>query len=299
MPNHPVLSAPACPFGGKAHGRAASSPATIRASLALVTHQEVIQRNSAPESDHRGICPHYRTFGLPIGADFWDNPPLHTREVMMMGFDTGALLPLDKALQDAGTTHLLLRDGRLPPAPGAGSDPGRGDKLPPLRPPFDNAAMDGYAVRLADLAAGVPLPVAGKALRASPMRGVARRPLHPHHDRGPCAPGADAVVMQEETQAGDNGITFLTAPTPGQNIRRRGGSGAGRPGARKRPAPEPQGAAAARLPWHRERHGAPSPQGRHLQHRGRAQASGHPAPARGHLRLQPLRGQGDAEPHGL
>lgn len=83
--------------------------------------------------------------------------------------------------------------------------------------------MDGYAVRLADLAAGVPLPVAGKAFAGQPYEG--EWPAG-HCIRimtgAPVPPGADAVVMQEETQAGDNGITFLTAPTPGQNIRRRG-----------------------------------------------------------------------------
>jgi molybdopterin molybdotransferase len=31
--------------------------------------------------------------------------------------------------------------------------------------------MDGYAVRLADLAAGVPLPVAGKAFAGQPYEG--------------------------------------------------------------------------------------------------------------------------------
>ena len=40
----------------------------------------------------------------------------------------------------------------------------------PLRPPFDNAAMDGYAVP-GGSAAGVPLPVAGKAFAGQPYEG--------------------------------------------------------------------------------------------------------------------------------
>lgn len=46
------------------------------------------------------------------------------------------------------------------------------DVVSPLDVPgFDNAAMDGYAVRLADLTAGQPLPVAGKAFAGQPFQG--------------------------------------------------------------------------------------------------------------------------------
>lgn len=38
-------------------------------------------------------------------------------------------------------------------------------------PPFDNSAMDGYAVRLTDVSSGQPLPVAGKAFAGAPFSG--------------------------------------------------------------------------------------------------------------------------------
>ncbi len=142
----------------------------------------------------------------------------------MMGFDTGALLPLDKALQGMLEQLTCCCETEQLPLPQA-LDRILAEEIssPLFVPPFDNAAMDGYAVRLADLAAGVPLPVAGKAFAGQPYEG--EWPAG-HCIRimtgAPVPPGADAVVMQEETQAGDNGITFLTAPTPGQNIRRRG-----------------------------------------------------------------------------
>ena len=42
------------------------------------------------------------------------------------------------------------------------------DVVSPLDVPgFDNSAMDGYAVRLADIASGQPLPVAGNPLPVS------------------------------------------------------------------------------------------------------------------------------------
>ncbi len=142
----------------------------------------------------------------------------------MMGFDTGALLPLNKALQGMLEQLSCCCETERLPLPQALDRILAEEISSPLSvPPFDNAAMDGYAVRLADLAAGAPLPVAGKAFAGQPYEG--EWPAG-HCIRimtgAPVPAGTEAVVMQEETQANDNGITFLTHPQPGQNIRRRG-----------------------------------------------------------------------------
>ncbi len=142
----------------------------------------------------------------------------------MMGFDIGALLPLDKALQGMLEQLSCCCETERLPLPQALDRILAEEISSPLSvPPFDNAAMDGYAVRLADLAAGAPLPVAGKAFAGQPYQG--EWPAG-HCIRimtgAPVPAGTEAVVMQEETQANDNGITFLTHPVPGQNIRRRG-----------------------------------------------------------------------------
>lgn len=142
----------------------------------------------------------------------------------MMGFDTGALLPLDKALQGMLEQLGCRCETEQLPLPQALDRILAEEISSPLSvPPFDNAAMDGYAVRLADLAAGAPLPVAGKAFAGQPYEG--EWPAG-HCIRimtgAPVPAGTEAVVMQEETQEGGNGITFLTTPFPGQNIRRRG-----------------------------------------------------------------------------
>lgn len=50
-------------------------------------------------------------------------------------------------------------------------------------PGFDNSAMDGYAVRLADLQSGLPLAVAGKAFAGQPFHGEWPAEHHPHYDR--------------------------------------------------------------------------------------------------------------------
>ncbi len=90
-------------------------------------------------------------------------------------------------------------------------------------PGWDNSAMDGYAVRLADLSApGARLPVSQRI-----PAGAAPRPLAP----GTCAriftgapvpEGADAVVMQEHTRRSGDEVVFEKLPGPGANIRRRG-----------------------------------------------------------------------------
>nr|CBX80144.1 Molybdopterin biosynthesis protein moeA [Erwinia amylovora ATCC BAA-2158] len=90
-------------------------------------------------------------------------------------------------------------------------------------PPFDNSAMDGYALRLADLAPGVALPVAGKAF--------AGRPYDGEWPAGSCirimtgAPlpaGCEAVVMQEQTAAVGDAVRITASVIAGQHIRRAG-----------------------------------------------------------------------------
>jgi molybdopterin molybdotransferase len=91
-------------------------------------------------------------------------------------------------------------------------------------PPQDNTSMDGYAVRVADL----PLP--GTVLPVSQRipAGQVGRPLAPGSAAriftGAQMPaGADAVVMQEQTEAaGEGTVRFTTVPQTGQWIRRRG-----------------------------------------------------------------------------
>jgi len=92
-------------------------------------------------------------------------------------------------------------------------------------PPFDNSAMDGYAVSLADLSGEGPwdVPVTLR-IAAGDSRGLtlAQGEAAQVFTGAPVPKGADAVVMQENvTRLGDR-ITFFLRPQSGQNIRRRG-----------------------------------------------------------------------------
>ena len=91
-------------------------------------------------------------------------------------------------------------------------------------PSFDNSAMDGYAVRVSDLAQGNQLTQIGKSFAGNPFNGELKQGECVRIMTGAMIPqGCDAVVMQEETEtSGDNQIIFCKTPKLGQNIRRVG-----------------------------------------------------------------------------
>jgi len=90
-------------------------------------------------------------------------------------------------------------------------------------PPLDNSAMDGYAVRVADVVvAGVRLPVSQRILA-----GTVGTPLQPGtaariFTGAPVPPGADAVLMQEYCGTEGDEVILNALPRQGENIRRAG-----------------------------------------------------------------------------
>ena len=95
-------------------------------------------------------------------------------------------------------------------------------------PSFDNSAMDGYAVRSADVASAkaespVRLSLAGRVAAGEVWpTAVAPGTCVRLFAGSPLPPGADAVVMQEDTriQAGaTGGVLVLDRAEPGENVR--------------------------------------------------------------------------------
>ncbi|WP_456373553.1 molybdopterin molybdotransferase MoeA [Thiolapillus sp.] len=124
------------------------------------------------------------------------------------------LLSHARPMQDRETLNLHEALGRVLAAPvKSGIDV----------PGWDNSAMDGYAVRVADI------PAEGTRLSVSQRipAGTAPQPLEPGtaariFTGAPVPQGADAVIMQELTcQQGDE-VIINTIPQTGANIRRRG-----------------------------------------------------------------------------
>ena len=138
----------------------------------------------------------------------------------------GALLPIEEgirliadrvgAVASVETVALLAADGRVVAE----------DIIAPIDlPPYDNAAVDGYAVRHADLRADdrTRLPVEGRdaAGGADPL------PLSPGTARriftgARMPPGADTIFMQEDVEARDGAVLLPSGLRRGANTRPRG-----------------------------------------------------------------------------
>lgn len=137
---------------------------------------------------------------------------------------TAGLMSLETALtQMLDTVSPLNEHETLPLLRGFGRVLAS-DVVSPLNVPgFDNSAMDGYAVRLADIQTGNALPVAGKAFAGQPFEGEWPQGTCIRIMTGaPVPDGCDAVVMQEETEQTDAGVHFTESVKASQNIRRAG-----------------------------------------------------------------------------
>ncbi len=116
------------------------------------------------------------------------------------------LSPLDLGLLDAH--GCVLAEDVVAPAP---------------LPGFDNSAMDGYAVRAADVGVGTVLPVVGDVAAgpASPL--TVQQGLCVRIMTGALVPaGADTVVPLEHTDGGIAQVRFDRVPERGGYIRRAG-----------------------------------------------------------------------------
>ncbi len=130
--------------------------------------------------------------------------------------------------------------------------------ISPLQvPQQDNSAMDGYAVRCADVPAGGRGAAGGQRIAAGEIgtplaAGTAARIF----TGAPVPPGADAIVMQEDCEALDDGqrVRVNAVPATGPVDAPRGrGHHPGRRGAGRRHAPDAGGAG----PGGQHRAGAP------------------------------------------
>jgi molybdopterin molybdotransferase len=135
-----------------------------------------------------------------------------------------ALLPVSEALSN------ILADARQTKAEAVALDAAWGrvlaENLKARRdqPPFEASAMDGYAVLAADVAeAPVTLKMIGVSAAGHGYRGTVKRGQAVRIFTGAALPkGADTVVIQENTEAGDGTVTVRETARPAQNVRHRG-----------------------------------------------------------------------------
>lgn len=139
--------------------------------------------------------------------------------------DQPGLLPLEDAREALlARVQVQVETECCPLALAAGRVLARGLESAVDVPPADNSAMDGYAVRSADLnpAADTWLPVSQRI-----PAGCAPEPLAPGtaariFTGAEIPAGADAVVMQERTLADGNRVRLPAGVSPHLNIRPRG-----------------------------------------------------------------------------
>jgi molybdopterin molybdotransferase len=139
---------------------------------------------------------------------------------------SGPLLPIPdmermiaervQAVSETETVTLAAARGRVLAA----------DVIAPLDlPPFDNSAVDGYAVRHRDLDAKgeTKLAVTGRVTAGSAAAGpLGAREATRIFTGAPMPPGADTVVMQEDVRTEDNAVVVPPGLKPGANRRLAG-----------------------------------------------------------------------------
>lgn len=89
-------------------------------------------------------------------------------------------------------------------------------------PPLDNSAMDGYAVRISDAQQGAFLPVSQRIPAGEYPQRLAPGTAARIFTGAPIPAGADAVVMQEDTEVSNGQVRILRTPCRGDHLRRKG-----------------------------------------------------------------------------
>jgi molybdopterin molybdotransferase len=135
-----------------------------------------------------------------------------------------ALISVEEALQRLLADAAPLGAETVPLAEAVGRVLAAPVKALRTQPPFPASAMDGYAVRAADLASNARLTVIGTAPAGAPFAGtVAPGQAVRIFTGAPVPAGADTVLIQENARRLDDATVEVIEPAAmGRNIRRAG-----------------------------------------------------------------------------
>ena len=139
--------------------------------------------------------------------------------------DAPGLMPIEEAMEQMLSPIKPIQTTlQLPLAEAIGYVLAEDILSPIFVPPFDNSAMDGYAIRIADLTNNNVLPLAGKSFAGQPLEGEWPKGTCVRIMTGAQIPeGCDAVIMQENTEQTEQGVKFnQTDVKPQNNIRPTG-----------------------------------------------------------------------------
>lgn len=123
----------------------------------------------------------------------------------------GALLPVEDAMRIIAANIVPVVSTETVALADADRRVLAGDVAAPIDlPPYANSAVDGYAVRAADLAEPAILPVEGRAAAGDPIGPALRADTARRIFTGAALPnGADTVFMQEDVRLDDAGRVHL------------------------------------------------------------------------------------------
>ena len=139
--------------------------------------------------------------------------------------DTTALLAYDDALtQLTGSVEAIGKIEELPLREALGRVLAEGIDADIDVPGCAMSAMDGYAINTADLAVSgtTCLPLTQRIAAGSAAETLVAGSAARIFTGAPVPAGADAVIMQEQVEVGDEGISFTSRPLSGSNIRPTG-----------------------------------------------------------------------------
>ena len=135
----------------------------------------------------------------------------------------GKLIPVNIALETGlALAEPVAETETVPLARAMGRITAEAAVSPVPLPPFNNSAMDGYALRTDDLIGGGSwtLPVSGRIAAGDPgYTGAPKGSAVRIFTGAPVPSDMDAVVMQEYVERVGSEITLKNRPEPGQNIR--------------------------------------------------------------------------------
>ncbi|KDM91313.1 molybdopterin molybdotransferase MoeA [Photobacterium galatheae] len=135
--------------------------------------------------------------------------------------DAPGLMPVETAIEKMLTVvQPISKTSTLPLAETLGRVLAADLKSPINVPPFANSAMDGYALKRADLEKQETLTLSGQSFAGTPFSGTCQPGQCIRIMTGAELPeGTDTVVMQEETESQGDQIRFLAKPQAGDNVR--------------------------------------------------------------------------------
>ncbi len=132
------------------------------------------------------------------------------------------LLPVAEALVKVVNGAEPLPTESVPLSEAAGRVLATDIKALRSQPPFDVSAMDGYAARANDLAAGKPLKVVGESAAGHKLDRALQAGEAARIFTGAVVPKGADVVVEQESATRDGDMVTLAAYEPGKNIRPAG-----------------------------------------------------------------------------